>query len=117
MLFGSSLYNESVSENNEKNIGVVGFSAKKFDEKLAESILGSFLDAIETLRPDSDKCSFTVVSGLTNLGVPGIAYKLAEKRKWKTIGIACKKAEEYECFDVDESIIVGDDWGDESKHF
>ena len=97
-----------------KNVGVVGFSGRKFDEKLAESILNALFDSVELLYTD---CEFALVSGLTNVGVPAIAYKLAAKRKWHTVGVACSKAEEYDCFDVDDKIIVGDEWGDESETF
>lgn len=61
--------------------------------------------------------TITVVSGLTAIGIPLIAYEEAKERCWKTIGIACKKANEYPQFPVDEKIIVGEDWGDESNTF
>lgn len=59
----------------------------------------------------------TVVSGLTNVGVLKIAYEEARSRGWNTVGIACKRAEEHELFPVDEKIIVGENWGDESPSF
>ncbi|HLD37442.1 MAG TPA: hypothetical protein VJA86_02555, partial [Candidatus Nanoarchaeia archaeon] len=34
-----------------------------------------------------------------------------------TAGIACSKANEYECFPVDEKVIVGNEWGEESQTF
>ena len=57
------------------------------------------------------------MSGLTNLGVPRIAYEEAIKLGLRTVGIACKQAEQYECFPCDEVILVGDNWGDESRAF
>jgi len=71
-------------------------------------------DQIEQLYPDRPKA---IVSGLTNIGVLQIAYEEAVKRGWKTVGIACKRAEEYELFPVNEKIIVGQEWGDESPTF
>ena len=95
-------------------IGVVGYSAKKFDQKEAEKILNTAFAIIEKINGNDD---YMVVSGLTNIGIPAIAYRLANSRGWKTSGIACKKAEEYDCFPVDEKRIIGEEWGDESKSF
>lgn len=111
-------------------IGVTGYSAQKFDQEEAELLLNSAFDAINMKYPDRQSLTRNekpiravrtnekiVVSGLTNLGIPGLAYRLAEKRGWKTIGIACSKAEEYECWPVNKKIIVGKEWGDESQTF
>jgi len=59
----------------------------------------------------------TIVSGLTALGIPLLAYKYAESRGWKTMGIACSKAGDYECYACDRIHIVGDNWGDETSAF
>jgi hypothetical protein len=95
-------------------IGFAGYSDKKFDKQKAIELIKESLD---DLTEDHKKKDIRVVSGLTNLGIPGLVYKEAEKRGYYTIGIACKKAEDYECFDCDEKIIVGDEWGDESEKF
>ena len=58
-----------------------------------------------------------VISGLTSLGIPKLAYEEADRRCWKTVGIACEKAYDYELYPVDEKQIVGKDWGDESETF
>ena len=59
-----------------------------------------------------------VVSGLTRLGVPALAYEEAVRRGWRTtIDVACSKAFKYEYFPVHEVIIFGDQWGDESPMF
>lgn len=36
---------------------------------------------------------------------------------WKLIGISAKEALDYDQFDVDEKIIIGDNFGDESEEF
>ena len=96
------------------NIGVVGFSGQKFDEEVAKEKIKEAFDMITLVFGEDD---FKIVSGLTNLGIPKLAYEEAASRDWYTVGIACKQANEYECFDVDEVHIVGDEWGDESGAF
>ena len=95
-------------------IGFVGFSDKKFDKQKAVEFIK---DALNDLTEDHKKKDIQIVSGLTNLGIPALVYKEAEERGYYTIGVACKKAEEFECYDCDERIIVGDNWGDESEKF
>lgn len=99
---------------NEVRIGVVGYSAQRFDKAEAMKMIIDAYDKIDLQNPDVPK---KVVSGLTNVGMPALAYKEAAARGWKTAGIACSKANEYECFPVDEKIIVGNDWGEESQAF
>lgn len=99
----------------ELRIGVVGYCPPtKFDEVEARHMIVEAYDQIEKLYPDTSKA---VVSGLTNVGVLKIAYQEAQKRKWRTVGIACAKVTEHELFPVDEKIIVGENWGDESSAF
>jgi hypothetical protein len=93
-------------------IGIVGYSGQKFDAFDATNIL---YDALAARTIHHGRC--VVVSGYTDLGIPGIAYKVAVKLGMGTVGIACKKAQDYDCFDCDEVVIVGDDWGDESDTF
>lgn len=94
-------------------IGVVGYSAQDFDEELAKDALADAYDGIET-ETDSTP---VVVSGLTDLGIPALAYREAATREWKTVGVACAKASDFDCYPVDEREIVGEDWGDESDRF
>lgn len=96
----------------ELNVGVVGFSGQKFDEKMARAFIDKAFDLLD--NEDKDIC---VISGLTYVGIPAIAYDVAKERGYKTIGVACSKAKEYECFDVDEKYIEGEEWGDESEKF
>lgn len=95
-------------------VGVVGYSGQKFDETEARKLVNRAYDTIAAQYPDHE---VTVVSGLTNLGIPKIAYEEAVKRGWRTGGVASRQAAEYECFAVDEVQIVGDHWGDESNTF
>ena len=96
-------------------VGVVGYSDKKFDEAIAKALLLIGFKVSGAEDKDADKV--VVISGLTDLGIPSIAYKIAKERGWKTSGIACKKAEEYDKFPCDEEKIIGEDWGDESETF
>lgn len=99
------------SENKDYFVGVVGFSDKKFDKEKAKKLIKEAFDKIE------NNGNIKIVSGLTALGIPLLAYKEAVKREWETIGVACEKAKEFELFPVDEKKIVGKDWGDESETF
>lgn len=98
-----------------KNIGVVGYSNDKvFNQDIAKALLAIALDIVEA---DIKADEYALVSGLTNMGVPKLAYELAEKRGWKTVGFTAEEAKQYDCFDVDEEIIEGEKFGDESKKF
>ena len=56
-----------------------------------------------------------VVSGLTNLGVPKIAYEVAVEMGMKTVGISASRAltSSSGVFSVDKQIIVGQNYGDD----
>ena len=58
-----------------------------------------------------------VVSGLTALGVPKLAYEEAQAKGLRTVGIACSEAKKFPCFPCNDIIIVGKRWGDESETF
>jgi len=96
------------------SVGVVGYSGGKFNEDIAKALMAIALDVVEENHKD-DK--YELVSGLTDMGIPAIAYRMAGQRGWKTVGIACEKANENPCYDVDERIIEGKEWGDESTTF
>ena len=93
-------------------IGVVGYSGQKFDESKARAILREAL-----FKRYLEHLECAVVTGLTDLGIPALAYREADKLGMILVGIACKKAMDYKCYDVHKKIIVGDDWGDESETF
>lgn len=92
-------------------VGVIGYSGQRFDLNAGRAFVRKAFD----LLPRHE--TIEVVSGLTYLGIPAIAYEEAVRRGWKTAGVACSKAIEFECFPVDRSIIVGREWGDESQTF
>jgi hypothetical protein len=94
-------------------VGVIGYSAQKFDIAEAIRLLES------SLKPIQQKYGKDVelVSGLTDLGIPAVAYNLAKSYGWSTAGVACSKAAMYKCYPVVRKQIVGTDWGDESVAF
>lgn len=96
-------------------VGVVGYSAKKFDVILAQKHLIDAFNHVYTLKNKKYGHDICIVSGLTNIGIPALAYELSECFHWKTIGLACKKAIGEDCYPVDKQIIVGNNWGDESE--
>jgi len=97
------------------SIGFVGYSQQEFDEDMAEGIIESFFADWSFLTKGD--LEIEIVSGLTNIGIPALVYKIAKEKGYKTVGVACEKAKEYECFPCDEEIIVGEEWGDESDLF
>ena len=95
-------------------VGVVGYSGAKFNEDVAKALLAIAFDVVEEYNESKE---YELVSGLTDVGIPGIAYRMAKRRGWKTVGLSAAEAKEYDCFPVDEEIIVGENFGDESKEF
>jgi len=95
-------------------LGIVGYSSGKFDEDQAKIMI---LKGIMQAELETNRMITQLVSGLTDQGVPSLAYHLVNDMDIETVGIACAKASEYPCFPVDQEIIVGDDWGDESETF
>lgn len=94
-------------------VGVVGPSGQSFDEDKARKYL---LEAFNQIKA-KEGLNVEVVSGWTWLGVPGLAYEIATAFNWSTVGVACAKAKDYDCFPCDRVIIVGDEWGDEFEYF
>jgi hypothetical protein len=96
-------------------VGIAGYSGQKFDAAQAGKLLQQcFQDFVEL--NNFNEISF-IVSGLTNLGIPKIGYEFAQTHYIPTMGIACSKAQEYDCFPCDRVHIVGNEWGDESEAF
>jgi len=99
----------------ELRVGVVGYCPPTvFDEDEARRMIRDAYDKIAELFGDRE---VVIVSGLTNVGVLKIAYEEATRRGWRTAGIACERAQEHELYPVDEKMIVGMNWGDESLTF
>lgn len=96
-------------------IGVVGYSAQKFKELTAKAYINDAFNLIQMHYGDEVK--YQVWSGLTNLGIPKLAYENAVERKWETFGIAPRCAEKYDLFPCGVVKFVGTDWGDESQTF
>lgn len=97
-------------------IGVVGYSGQKFDTDKARQLIATGIDALLSMQYDLP-VTVEIVSGLTDLGVPAIAYRYAVEQGYRTVGVAAKKAANYDLFPVDEKILVGENWGDESPTF
>jgi len=101
---------------NVTKIGVVGFSGKPFDINSATEKLRSILGRLNTKFNDGD---IELVSGYTNIGIPKIAYEIADELGMITVGISAKEALNVDCglYPVKKKIIVGDHFGDESDTF
>ncbi len=97
------------------NVGVVGYCPPtKFDEIEARRMIR---DAYEKIKKEFKGHEIVIVSGLTNVGVIKIAYEETIPQGWRTVGIACERALEHEIYPVDDHILVGKNWGDESPTF
>lgn len=101
---------------NKLRLGVVGYCPPtKFDE---EKALEYLCDAFDKVNLDFPDYGITIVAGITNVGVLRLAYLEAKRRGWKTAGVGCKKAYDFEWFPTDEEpVIIGENWGDESQTF
>ena len=99
-------------------IGVVGFSSPHFDQDQARVELRRLLRALLERWP-GPLADVEVVSGLTNQGVPKIAYELARELGLRTVGISARQALRVRAgvFPVDRRWLVGDRFGDESQDF
>ena len=70
------------------NIGFIGYSGKPFDKVKAQKIIDEILmkEGIgEYFTTGADKSrDVSIVSGATDLGIPGMVYHTAEKYNFKT---------------------------------
>lgn len=96
--------------------GVVGFSKDQFDKKTAYQMLHQIYQEIEKQFPDN---IIEIVSGYTNSGVPKIAYELADKFGFVTVGYSSKRALTVRSgvYSVHKVILEGENFGDESAVF
>lgn len=96
--------------------GVVGFSKDQFDKKTAYQMLHQIYQEIEKQFPDN---IIEIVSGYTNSGVPKIAYELADKFGFVTVGYSSKRALTVRSgvYSVHKVILEGENFGDESAGF
>lgn len=96
-------------------VGVVGYSDDKaFDHNIAKALLAIAFNIVDR---EFYAESYELVSGLTNMGISKLAYELADKMGWRTIGFSAKEAKQYDCYPVSREIIVGEKFGDESNEF
>jgi hypothetical protein len=99
-------------------IGIVGYSSSYFDLSKAQYLIELGIDYMAYyIKGRTLRNNISVVSSLTNLGIPKLAYEYATAKGYQTVGIACEKAKDYDCFPVDKAIIEGKNWGDESSLF
>ncbi len=101
----------------EIRVGVVGYCPpSRFDIEQARAYIEEAFDQVEARYSCLD---IVIVSGLCDVGVPAIAYAEAKRRGWRTVGFTSEQAltSGYPLFPVDEQIIVGKKWGDESLVF
>ena len=96
--------------------GIVGFSRNQFDQKAAREILQNEFQKIKETHTEE---TVEIVSGYTNSGVPKIAYELAEKVGFITVGFSAKQALRVRSgvYPVKKKIIKGNRFGDESEDF
>lgn len=99
-------------------IGVVGFSRSQFDHDEARAKLRECVEAA-LARAGVAPGDAELVSGLTNQGVPRLAYELAAALGMRTVGVSARQALRVRAgvFPVDEQVIVGERFGDESAAF
>lgn len=99
-------------------VGVVGYSSQKFNKIKAWDLLK---EGFEQIKSDSNTNKLMVISGLTDIGIPSLAYYIARQNGWNIGGIGPERALEYKWFpmsnDGDELVISGEDWGDETPKF
>nr|MBP8206580.1 hypothetical protein [Acinetobacter sp.] len=98
-------------------IGIVGFSHEEINHEMARSLLLQSFHQL-THRNHHDE-PIEIVSGLTNIGIPKIAYQIARELGFITVGISAERALHVKCgiYHVDIQIIEGKSFGDESIIF
>ncbi|TCI95068.1 hypothetical protein [Tenacibaculum sp. M341] len=96
--------------------GVVGFSKNKFDKKTAYKLLDNLFKELKEKHTDA---IIEVVSGYTNSGIPKIAYELADKYGFITVGFSAKQALKVVSgtYPVSKVILKGEKFGEESAEF
>lgn len=94
-------------------IGIVGYSnPNKFNYNEGYNLVKKTFEILNNNFED-----IIIVSGLSDVGIPGIAYHLAKEFNWLTVGIAPYEVYNHQLFPVDKKVIVGNFFGDESDFF
>jgi len=70
-------FQEFVDHKKTVKVGVVGFSAQKFDISKAKAHI---VEAFDKIEKDFSPKNIHCISGLTDLGIPALAYREAKKR-------------------------------------
>ena len=96
-------------------LGVVGYSGQKFSHVRAKRLLRLGFDKL--VPKDTKPPNVEIVSGYTDMGMPALAYRLASKMGYKTVGLSAAEALDYDTYPVDQEMIRGSKFGDESRHF
>ena len=97
-------------------VGVAGYCPPSvFDVKLAKQMLNAMFD--RALSEHQGVAEVEVISGLSYVGVPALAYDIAEERGFKLRGIAPTAALPYPRHKDCSVEIVGEKFGDESVTF
>ncbi|AEO93604.1 gp345 [Bacillus phage G] len=97
------------SKGDSNMIGFIGYSSAQFDEEKAKEIVEEIFKSLNK--------NDVIVSGATNLGIPKLVYKKANELGMKTVGVMCEEGRSEELADLDELIVEGENWGDESEKF
>ncbi len=98
-------------------VGVVGFSHENINhDKGRDFLRQSFHEFMQRYSHDR---SIEIVSGLTNIDIAKIAYEIADEQGGMTVGISTERAlhVKYGIYLVDQQIIEGKEFGDESIVF
>jgi len=97
-------------------IGIVGFSRNQFDKKEARLILEELFSELSKRHAKEE---IEIVSGYTNSGVPQIAYEVADKYGFITVGYSSNQALKVRSgvYPVTKVILKGERFGDESEDF
>lgn len=90
-------------------IGFVGYSVMEFDDGMAQEVVDHILNSLE---PNS-----VIVTGATKIGIPHMVVNSARKLGMKTIGVMPKEGYETGLSKVDQLVVDGEKWGDESAKF
>ena len=98
-----------------KKIGVVGYTDDKvFNHDIAKALL---VIAFDIVAADNKSDKYAIVSGCSDMGIPSLAYKEADKRNWETVCLSAEEVKEYDCYDTDKAMYFGEKFGDESEEF
>lgn len=99
-------------------LGVVGFSPPtEFDKRQALKMLIQGYDEFLKHNDLNRNDKIAIVSGYSNAGIPALAYRLGKRRGYHLIGFSAQQILNYDLYPVDEKIIKGKKFGNESPYF